>query len=139
MAEVLNQAGIQELLDNSPFISFMGLQVISLDPEQGVIVIKMPMRPEFERRGGTGQIHGGAIAALIDIAGDYALVMRVGVGVPTINFRTDYLRPASDQHLTATATVRQAGRSIAVVDVDVHDGNGKLIAVGRGTYSMNAG
>ena len=65
--------------------------------------------------------------------------MSLGAGVPTINFRTDYLRPAGGDHLTATAGVRQAGRSIAVVDIDVHDENGKLIAVGRGTYSTRVG
>ena len=99
----------------------------------------MPMRPEFERRAGTGQYHGGAIAALIDIAGDYALVMKVGGGVPTINFRVDFLRPASNTALTATATTRRLGRTVAVVDIDVHDDNGKLCAVGRGTYSPNVG
>ena len=101
--------------------------------------MRMPMRPEFERKSGTGQFHGGPIAALIDTVGDYALVMRLGGGVPTINFRTDYLRPSSGQQLTATASVRQAGRSIALVDIDVHDDQGKLVAVGRGTYSTNLG
>ena len=139
MSDALSQQAVQELLDASPFISSMGLQVTSMDVEQGVISMRMPMRPEFERRAGTGQIHGGPIAALIDIVGDYALVMRLGAGVPTINFRTDYLRPASGDHLTATASVRQAGRSVALVDIDVHDGDGKLIAVGRGTYSTRTG
>ena len=139
MSESLSQEAVQELLDASPFISFMGLEVTSMDVEQGMISMRMPMRPEFERRAGTGQIHGGPIAAFIDVVGDYALVMRLGAGVPTINFRTDYLRPASGDHLTATASVRQAGRSVALVDIDVHDGNGKLIAVGRGTYSTRVG
>ncbi len=135
----LGKEEVQALLDNSPFIAFLGLQVLSMDPEQGVIVVRMPMRPEFERRGETGQYHGGPIASLIDVAGDFALVMSVGAGVPTINFRTDYLRPGTDTDLTATARVRQAGRSIAVVDIDVHDGGGRLIAVGRGTYGTRAG
>jgi uncharacterized protein (TIGR00369 family) len=65
--------------------------------------------------------------------------MKVGGGVPTINFRVDFLRPASNTALTATATTRRLGRTVAVVDVDVHDDNGKLCAVGRGTYSPNVG
>lgn len=139
MSEYMSQAGIQELLDNSPFISFMGLTVESMDTEKDLIVLRMPMRPEFERRAGTGQWHGGAIASLIDTAGDYAVVMKTGAGVPTVNFRTDYLRPASNTELVATAWIRRAGRSIAVVDIDVHDDNGKLVAVGRGTYVPQAG
>lgn len=139
MADALSKADIQQMLDNSPFISFMQLKVEALDPDADRIVMRMPMRPEFERRAGTGQWHGGPIAALIDTAGDYAVVMKVGAGVPTVNFRTDFLRPGIDTDLIATAQVRRAGRSIAVVDIDVHDENGKLLAVGRGTYVPQAG
>jgi uncharacterized protein (TIGR00369 family) len=139
MSDYLSQSEIQAILDNSPFIAFMGLSVDSMDIGKDLIVLRMPMRPEFERRAGTGQWHGGAIASLIDTAGDYAVVMKVGAGVPTVNFRTDYLRPASNTDLIATAQVRRAGRSIAVVDIDVHDENGKLVAVGRGTYVPQAG
>ena len=139
MAEPLNKEQVQQLLDESPYIGFMKLEVVSMNLEDDQIVIKMPMRPEFERRRGPGQYHGGAIAALIDIAGDYALVMIVGGGVPTINLRVDFLSPGTSTSLTATANTRRLGRSVAVVDVDVHDDDGKLCAVGRGTYSPNVG
>jgi uncharacterized protein (TIGR00369 family) len=139
MSDYLSKEEIQQMLEISPFISFMNLTVETVDPEEDLIVMRMPMRPEFERRAGTGQWHGGPIAALIDTAGDYAVVMKVGAGVPTVNFRTDYLRPGMNTDLIATAQVRRAGRSIAVVDIDVHDENGKLLAVGRGTYVPQAG
>ena len=99
MSQPLNKEKIQALLDNSPFISFMNLKVESLDPDTDTIVMRMPMRPEFERRAGTGQWHGGPIASLIDTVGDYAVVMKVGAGVPTVNFRTDYLRPGVNTDL----------------------------------------
>jgi len=134
MSQEMSQDEVQAALERSPFMSFMKLKLVSMDQEAQQIVLRMPMRAEFERGAGTGQWHGGAIASLIDIAGDYALVMKVGGGVPTVNFRTDYLRPAMNTDLTATATVRRAGRTIAVVDIDVTDDNGKLCAVGRGTY-----
>jgi acyl-coenzyme A thioesterase PaaI-like protein len=41
--------------------------------------------------------------------------------------------------LQATATIRRAGRTIGVVDVDVHDQEGRLVAVGRGCYSTQPG
>jgi len=97
------------------------------------------MAPDFERSPETGQFHGGVIAALIDTAGDFALVLLLGGGVPTINLRVDYLRPAGGGLLTATASVRRAGRTIGVVDVDVADGTNRLVAVGRGCYSMTIG
>jgi len=139
MSGPVTAADIQEMLDASPFINFMNLEVVSADVETETVVMKMPLRPEFERRAGTGQFHGGPIAALIDTAGDYAVVLKSGGGVPTINFRVDYLRPASNTTLTATAVARRIGRTVAVVDIDVTDDNGKLCAIGRGTYSPNVG
>ena len=139
MSQEMSHDEVQAALERSPFMSFMKLKLVSLDQAAQRIVLKMPMRAEFERGAGTGQWHGGAIASLIDIAGDYALVMKVGGGVPTVNFRTDFLRPAMNTDLTATATVRRAGRTIAVVDIDVTDDNGKLCAIGRGTYLPTIG
>lgn len=41
--------------------------------------------------------------------------------------------------LRAEASVRRLGRTVAVVDVDVIDDQGRLCAVGRGTYGTNPG
>ena len=59
-------------------------------------------------------------------------------GLPTINFRVDYLRPAIKTGLTITAKVRRAGKSVGVVDVDVFNDQKALLAVGRATYSTLA-
>ena len=139
MAEVLTVERLQRYLDNSPFIAFMCMRAKSVEPEKETVVLEMPMRPEFERGKGTGQYHGGVIATFIDVAGDFAVALVVGGPVPTINLRVDFLRPASQTNLTATARVRRAGRTVGVVDIDVHDDNGKLVAVGRGTYSAIPG
>ena len=65
--------------------------------------------------------------------------MMVGGGVPTMNLRVDYLRPASGSALTGKAVVRRAGRTVAIVDIDVFDDQNRLVAVGRGTYSGQKG
>jgi uncharacterized protein (TIGR00369 family) len=135
----LSAEQIQATFDASPFLGFLGLRVVGLDREAGTLTVTMPMRPELERRLGTGQFHGGPIAAFIDTVGDYAIGMAVGGGVPTINLRIDYLRPAVGGVLTGTARVRRAGRTVALVDVDVYDEGQALVAVGRGTYSGQRG
>jgi uncharacterized protein (TIGR00369 family) len=99
----------------------------------------MGFTPAVERAEGTGQFHGGAIASLIDIAGDFALIAVLGHGVPTINFRTDYLRPAMGAGLSAKATVRRIGRTVGVVDIDVVDDKGRVVAIGRGSYASKSG
>ena len=130
---------MQAMLDGSPFIHLLKMRAVSLDRERQQVVVDMPIASEFERHPGTGQFHGGVIASLIDVAGDFALVILLGGGVPTINLRIDYLRPAGGDKLKASASVRRAGRTIGVVDIDVTDGSDRLVAIGRGCYSMAVG
>jgi uncharacterized protein (TIGR00369 family) len=135
MSAALTAAQLQERLAQSPFIRSLGLVVTEADPAAQSVTMRLAMQPAFERIAGSGQWHGGPIAAAIDTVGDYALVMSIGRPLPTINFRVDYLRPAMNTALTLTAHVRRSGRSVGVVDVDVADANGALVAIGRATYS----
>ena len=134
----LTKADIQKLLDNSPFIAFLRMEVTDLDAEKQQVAIRTPMRPEFERGAGSGQWHGGPIAAVIDTVGDYAAAMVLERTLPTVNFRVDYVRPAVNTALNAVGTVRRLGKSVGVVDVDVFDDRGALVAIGRATYSTMA-
>ena len=135
----LSAEDIQATFDRSPFISFLGLRVAKVDHDKGMLTVTMPMRPEIERGPGTAQFHGGPIAAFIDCVGDFAVALIVGGGVPTINIRIDYLKPAMGRLVTGTARVRRSGRTVTVVDVDVYDEANALVAVGRGTYSSLLG
>ncbi len=125
---------LQEMIASSPFIHSLGLAMGATDSAAGTLEMTMPFRPELERSQGTGQFHGGPIASLIDVAGDFVLIWMLGYGVPTINFRTDYLRPGTGGSLRAVAHIRKAGRTVGVVDIDVLDEEDRLVAVGRGTY-----
>jgi uncharacterized protein (TIGR00369 family) len=131
----LSAEDIQKMLDVSPFNLFLGLTVLNADPVKQEVTMRSAMRPEFERRPGSKQWHGGVIASVIDTAGDFAVGMMVGRGLPTVNFRVDYLKPAVDTALVAVSRVRRAGKSVGIADVDVFDEKGSLLAIGRGTYS----
>jgi uncharacterized protein (TIGR00369 family) len=138
--KTLKPADLQALIEPSHFHRLFAPKIISVDNERLELVVAMTMSESLERQPGTRQWHGGAISAVIDIAGCYALSLCAdGVPPPTINFRTDYLRPAIDTDLTAHARVRRAGRTAGVVDVDVVDSTDRLVAVGRGCYSMRGG
>jgi uncharacterized protein (TIGR00369 family) len=131
----LGKEELQERLARSAFIDFLRLTVLETDPEGERVVMRAEMRPEFERLKGSGQWHGGPIAAIIDTVGDYALVMLLGRPLPTVNFRVDYVRPAINTALIVTAKVRRNGRLVGVVDVDVTNEAGQLLAIGRATYA----
>jgi uncharacterized protein (TIGR00369 family) len=122
------------LLVRSPFHQWLGLRLLAADATEGTATVLLPWRVEFERGTGSAQWHGGVIAALIDIAGDSALMAQLGRALPTCDLRVDYLRPAIATDLTAHGRAVRTGRTLGLVDVSVTDTNGRLVAVGRGSY-----
>lgn len=136
MTDFTDPAAVQAALDASPFQAGLGLRLLEMG-EDGV-VIGLPFRPGLARQAGSGQVHGGVLASLIDIAGDYALAIRLGHFVPTVDLRCDYLRPAAGD-LRAEARVVRAGRTLGVADITVRDVTGREVAVGRGTYLTREG
>ena len=126
---------LREKLAQGSFQQFMQLELVQHDAVLGSVSLRAPWRQEFERTPGSRQWHGGPIAALIDIAGDFALIALLGRGIPTIDLRVDYLRPAVDTDLHARAHTVRAGRTVGVVDIEVSDKAGRVVAVGRGSYA----
>jgi uncharacterized protein (TIGR00369 family) len=125
---------LPDVLRRSPFHRLLGLEMTRAS--HGEVVIRMPFRAELlagdDEMG--RYVHGGAIASLIDTAGDFAVIAATGHDVPTIDLRIDYLRPATKGTLTATARAIKAGRSVAVADIEVVGEDGKAVAVGRGVF-----
>ncbi len=121
-------------LNTSPYQRFLGLKLIRA--EDGLVEISLPFREEFLRSDDSDWLHGGVVSALIDIAGDYAIVTKTGVGVPTIDLRIDYLRPARRGDLVAVAHTNKVGRTIGFADVEIRDTDGELVAIGRGVYAI---
>jgi len=119
--------------DHSPFMRFLGLEMIRAD--KGVVEIRLPFREEFLRQDGSDWLHGGVLSALADIVGDYAVMTETAAGVPTIDMRVDYLRPARKGDLTAIGRTVRVGRTVSVADVDIRDASGTLVAVGRACYA----
>ena len=136
---VTDLQGLQTLLDSSPLHRMLELTITAADSTAQRVTLQMPFGIAAARDDQSDQFHGGAIASLIDIAGDFALVAVLGYGVPTINFRVDYLRAARAPRLTATAQVQRAGKNVGVVDISVADAEGKVIALGRGCYGTREG
>lgn len=139
MSAPTSVAELQTLIDRSAFHQLFNPQVLAVDSDNLVLSVKIPMSAALERQPGSGQWHGGAISAVVDIAGCYALVLVSSKPLPTINFRTDYLRPGVNTDLTASARVRRAGRTVGVVDVDIYDDQDRLVAVGRAAYAIQGG
>jgi uncharacterized protein (TIGR00369 family) len=90
--------------DSSPYHRLLGLEAVSADAATGSVTLCLRMRPEFRRAADDSFVHGGIIAALVDITGHAAVAVQIDRMAPTIDLRIYYLRPAGGSHFTATAS-----------------------------------
>ncbi|MCB0221937.1 MAG: PaaI family thioesterase [Chrysiogenetes bacterium] len=130
-------ARIRPFFENAPFAKTLGIQIDSMSVDEASVRL-----PWAEHLGRTlNVLHGGAIAALIDLAAGVAALSDFekieSLNAATLNLLTNYLSAgAPGKDVIATGRVRKRGRSIVVVDVDIEDAEGKLIATGTATYKM---
>jgi len=123
---------VQALVTRAPFHQWLGLTVLAVGDDS--VEIRAKWREEWvvsvERR----FTHGGILAALIDLAADWAMVKQTGRGVPTIDMRVDYHRPAMPGDLICRGKVVRFGSQFATAEAQIFDLDDKLLASGRGTY-----
>jgi uncharacterized protein (TIGR00369 family) len=123
---------IEAIVTRAPYHKWLGLKVISVGDDE--IELKATWREEWvvnlERR----FTHGGILAALIDLGADWAMVKKLGRGVPTIDMRVDYHAVALPGDLTIKGKIVRMGSQFSVSEARIFDAQGKLLASGRGTY-----
>lgn len=123
---------IQRLILRGPYHQWLGIQVLALGED--AIEMKATWRPDWVANAERKHTHGGILAALIDLAGDWALSSRLGRAVPTIDMRVDYHRAAMPGDLVAKGRVVKFGSQFSVCEAQIFDQEGQLVASGRGTY-----
>jgi uncharacterized protein (TIGR00369 family) len=79
----------------------------------------------------SGLLHGGVIMALADSAGGACAFLNLpdgAAGTATIESKTNFLGAVRKGTITATATPLHRGSSTIVVETEVHDDAGRLVA-----------
>ena len=132
MSDALTAEQVQQLISRAPFHQWLGLKVLAVGAD--TIEIKATWREEWVVGAERRYTHGGILAALIDLAADWALVSTTGRGVPTIDMRVDYHAAAMPGDLTVRGKVIKSGRQFSTAQAEVFDSEGRLLASGRGTY-----
>ncbi len=115
------------------FACHIGLAITEM--REGYAVTEMKIQPYF--RNPIGSIHGGCLFSAADSACG-AAASSFGTAVTTLDSSFHYLRAGMEDstEIKAIASVVKKGKKISVVDVDVEDQKGKLLAHGIFTYSV---
>jgi uncharacterized protein (TIGR00369 family) len=132
MTDEITVERVQEMITRAPYHQWLGIKVLAVHDDG--IELKATWREEWVVNPERRYTHGGVLAALIDLAADWAMVKRTGRGVPTVDLRVDYHAAAMPGDLIARGRIVKWGNQFSVAEAQVFDEGGKLLASGRGTY-----
>lgn len=94
------------------FMATLGASLERVEP--GAVEIHVPFRVELTQQ--HGFLHAGAVSSVLDSACGYAALslMAEGVGVLSVEFKTNMMAPARGEVLIARGRVVRSGRTITV-------------------------
>jgi len=116
-----------------PFYLHLGLQLDAL--ADGRSTIRLPFQKHF---GNTrGEMHGGAVAALVDAAMSQAVrsTVEMGSAVATITMTLNYMAPAFGE-LTGKGAVVRGGKSVVFAEAEVTDAHGATVCRASATFRV---
>jgi uncharacterized protein (TIGR00369 family) len=132
MSDEITLEKAQTLITRAPYHQWLGLKVTAVHDDG--IELTATWREEWVVNPERRYTHGGILAALIDLAADWALFKKLGRAVPTIDLRVDYHAAAMPGDITAKGKVVRQGGQFSCAEAFLYDKDGKLLASGRGTY-----
>jgi len=120
------QAAITASFDRQGFLRTIGARLVHLGA--GHCTIELPFGDAVSQQ--HGFFHGGVVGTLADVAGGYAAMTMIEADrdVLTLEYKINFVRPATGAVLTARGEVLRAGRSVIVTRVDIFDAEGRLCA-----------
>jgi 1,4-dihydroxy-2-naphthoyl-CoA hydrolase len=109
-----------------PFAVELGIELEAATPEE--VVGRLRWREELCTTGGA--LHGGALMSVADNLGGVCayLNLPVGAGTATISSSTNFLRAVREGSITGTTRPLHVGRSVIVVQTELRDDAGRLVA-----------
>jgi uncharacterized protein (TIGR00369 family) len=124
---------IRETFEQVPFAHLIGIELDELDA-RGEAALHLDVRDSLRQN--RGVVHGGVTASLIDTAAAFAILtlLEPDQSTTTIDLTIHYLRPLLNGRATAHARVLRAGRRLIVVNIEVLDESGNLVATALTSY-----
>ena len=116
----------------------LGARIVDVRP--GEVVVEATLTPEahgFLSARGT-IVHGGALAALADmaLATAAAALVKEGETVATVDLKVDFLRPGRPGRLLARAAMRKRAQHLGFSQATVEQEDGTVVAEARAVLAF---
>jgi uncharacterized protein (TIGR00369 family) len=128
---------VATVTNRSPYFSLLSMEIRDL--QWGTCLLEVQLGEKHLQP--FGYVHGGAIASVVDAAAFWAVFPQVGkgVGLTTVEMKVNYLAPAQKGKLVAQGRCIKVGRTLALGETYVRNGEGTLIAHGTATMMVVPG
>jgi uncharacterized protein (TIGR00369 family) len=125
---------ISKVVNRSPYFSLLSMKIKELEWGTSVLEIEL----EEKHLQPFGYVHGGAIASVMDAATFWAVFPQVkdGMGLTTVEIKVNFLAPVREGKLLAKGRCIKIGKTLALGDATIYDGNGNLLAHGTATMMI---
>jgi len=133
MAKLLD--GMEQMLRGEmpppPAATLIGMRLESFAPGEAVVGLE----PTPAHANPMGTVQGGILAAIADAAMGWAFMTTLGDGesYTTVEMKINFVRAVRAGRIAARARVKNAGRTLGLIECDVLDDAGKLLAHAVGT------
>jgi 1,4-dihydroxy-2-naphthoyl-CoA hydrolase len=120
-------AGTQLFHQSMPFTERLGVEVLEHAPH--LVRSRLAWDESLCTLGGA--LHGGALMSLADATGAVCAFLNLpegGQGTTTIESKTNFLRAIRSGYAVASSRPLHAGRRVIVVETEIHDAEGRLVA-----------
>ena len=131
------QAMIRGEEPGPPVARLLGFRIVEVAP--GRAVFEMEAGPQHANPMGT--LHGGILCDIADAAMGiaYASSLEEGESFTTLELKINFLKPVWKARLRAEARVVKRGKTVGLVECDVVDETGSLVARASSTCLTLAG
>jgi len=130
----IRQSRLIELFKSAPIVKYFGMGLTY--NEEGQAVVTLPFNPNLNHA--LHQIHGGAIATLLDTAGWFTVAPHFDRWIATVEFQTRLLEPAEKEDLIGIGKIIRPGKRIVAGEMSVKSARGRLVAMGSGTFTVTS-
>ena len=125
---------VATLVNRSPYFSLLSMEIRDL--QWGTCLLEVELGEKHLQP--FGNVHGGAIASVVDAAAFWAVFPQVerGKGLTTVEMKLNYLAPVQRGKLVAQGRCIKVGRTLALGETSVTNGEGTLVAHGTATMMV---
>jgi uncharacterized protein (TIGR00369 family) len=120
-------------ISHAPFYDHLGLEVLHIGDGEASLMLP----PKNDLGNSKGDLHGGAIASMMDITLSQAVrsAYPKGFNVSTISMNVNYLSPSKGKAVSHGKVIRSGG-SIAYAEGEVKNETGEIIARVSASYRI---